>query len=331
MNSTDTKLIEVTESIADLVDRVKKKEAEAVSIETPAVAANTAEENYEPILAAQPHTHSIPTAGRQTEKPQKMHLHTAAAAATVIIALVIFQEEVGALINNAVSGNGENIQLAQQPSEATPPAPVAALASSQRAPASQADKPNDGATLTIAQNEIDTLPSQNIVEITQADTARPVATPPQTLETPDTTQAARITAPASSPAPLPVATPTEEAQAAEVAAIQAEKLTPAPAQTSDTQRRGAWLLAQPADSYTVQIAAMGSEQALRKFIAANNLDDRAAYFQFSRNNKQLHVAVLDIFEEPGKARLAIKQLPPNVAEMKPWVRKLSSIQNIITN
>ncbi len=331
MNSTETKLIAVTESIADLVDRVKKEESDAAAhIAKPAAAANMADENLSPTPAEQHHTHVTPQA--HSKRPSKARLHTTVAVVAALAALVVFQDQGIALFNPAEEA-GNDAQLVQSSKAALPtPTPVVAAAPQQT---TRPETQEASATPIVAQNETKALPAQTTEEVKQADATPLAAASPHVVdpapETPPVEVAVQPAAPTAIPETAPVATPGMGTNALPDVATKTETPPVAPTQPTDMPKRNDWLLAQPADSYTVQIAAMSNAQALQRFISANKLEDRTAYFQFSRNNKQLHVAVLDIFEEPGKARLAIKQLPPEVAEMKPWVRKLSSIQKIITS
>ncbi|MEZ5490356.1 MAG: AAA family ATPase [Gammaproteobacteria bacterium] len=86
------------------------------------------------------------------------------------------------------------------------------------------------------------------------------------------------------------------------------------------------LLAQPADSYTLQLLGSHSESNVKNFIASQPDPAAMRYFASRYQDKPWFVVVYGNFPTQDAARDAIDRLPSGLQELKPWARNLADIQ-----
>jgi septal ring-binding cell division protein DamX len=86
------------------------------------------------------------------------------------------------------------------------------------------------------------------------------------------------------------------------------------------------LLAQPEDSYTLQLLGSHSESNVKNFIASQPDPAAMRYFASRYQDKPWFVVVYGNFPTQDAARDAIDRLPSGLQELKPWARNLADIQ-----
>ena len=102
------------------------------------------------------------------------------------------------------------------------------------------------------------------------------------------------------------------------------------AETAHTSsKREAWLLAQNANSYTLQLVATSSKDSATQFIRKHKLLSRAAYFQYRRDGKRWFSVVYGMYPTRSQAKKAIASLPKAIRKSEPWIRQLKDIQDAI--
>jgi septal ring-binding cell division protein DamX len=89
----------------------------------------------------------------------------------------------------------------------------------------------------------------------------------------------------------------------------------------------AWIRGRRPDHFTLQLAAMGSEQAVKEFIKQQQQPGSFAYYRKKQNGKDLFVAIYGSFASRADAQEAAARFAP----LKPWIRDFGSIQQNITN
>ena len=113
-------------------------------------------------------------------------------------------------------------------------------------------------------------------------------------------------------------------------AITADNDTASVNTTEDTGiKREAWLLSQPADSYTLQIGSVTNERDIIKFIRENHLEQQAAYIKVEIKGVTRYNAVLGSYSDYSAANAAIKSLPAQLRNVKPWVRNFGILQKML--
>ena len=94
-------------------------------------------------------------------------------------------------------------------------------------------------------------------------------------------------------------------------------------------KREAWVLKQPAESYTLQIGSVTNERDIIKFLRENHLEKEAAYIKVEINGGTRYNAVLGVYADYSKANAAIKSLPAQLRNVKPWVRNFGILQKML--
>ena len=90
-----------------------------------------------------------------------------------------------------------------------------------------------------------------------------------------------------------------------------------------------WLLARPADSFTVQLVALELTKS-RHFIQTNKLDNDAHLFRTTnRQGVQLSAVVAGVYDNRQAAAAAARQLDKRLGNIRSWVRPLASVQQSI--
>jgi DamX protein len=147
------------------------------------------------------------------------------------------------------------------------------------------------------------------------------ASPPPAAASPDPVVAG-APSPATPPAPP---SPTPPASATRLGDAP-------PPRAARPEGRGpdeAWLLAQPANSFTVQIFGSHDPRAAERFKAGNRLKDRTAMYRTSRGGKDWYVVVVGSYATREAAQRAVQGLPPEVKRNNPWPRNLATVQDSI--
>ena len=85
------------------------------------------------------------------------------------------------------------------------------------------------------------------------------------------------------------------------------------------------LLDLPGNYYALQLAAFDSRSALDQFVANNRLAGVIAV-RAARRGELEHVGLAGVYEDRAKAEEARKALPKRLDSMRPWVRRLRSVQ-----
>jgi DamX protein len=95
----------------------------------------------------------------------------------------------------------------------------------------------------------------------------------------------------------------------------------------------AQLFAIPATHFTVQLAAMNSEQSLHDFAKEHNLPQKGVYiYQTTKNNKPRYVVIFGEYNSHQSAKIASEALPGSFANMDSWIKKYQLVhQDLLLN
>ncbi len=92
----------------------------------------------------------------------------------------------------------------------------------------------------------------------------------------------------------------------------------------------AWLKAQPPEHYSIQLAGSPDEKNIIRYIRRSALEGELAYVLLKRKNRSSWYVVLHGSFESRAAALEVTEFfPPELRKHKPWVRKLSKLQNAL--
>lgn len=98
----------------------------------------------------------------------------------------------------------------------------------------------------------------------------------------------------------------------------------------DQNIKGAdWLLSQNSNSYTLQILGTHELVNLQNFIKQYSHITELAMFKTTYRNKDWYVLVYGIYSTRSEAQAAVKQMPEEFQNTKPWIRSIASIQQLI--
>jgi len=100
--------------------------------------------------------------------------------------------------------------------------------------------------------------------------------------------------------------------------------------SSNTLNDASWILAQDPAHFTLQLVTGHHQKTIHSFIKKYRLSDpQLAYFQTRRAGKIWHNLTLGVYASRKLAMAAVAKLSVEMATVKPWVRRLSSIQSEI--
>ena len=131
--------------------------------------------------------------------------------------------------------------------------------------------------------------------------------------------------PETAPAPRAAA---GEGQAAGKGRARQKGVSPAGAERG-ALHDGAWLRAQDAGLYTLQVFADRKPATLRRFARRHRLPGPVAWFETTHLGRPWFALVAGLFENVAEARRALAALPPAVQQRRPWVRSLGRIHAIM--
>lgn len=117
-------------------------------------------------------------------------------------------------------------------------------------------------------------------------------------------------------------------------AAAAKKKKSAAANTADQKTeilREKWLLELDPRHYTIQILAVRQEKSLLKFIEDTRLTNRGrvAYFRAKFKGRDWYRLLYGVYPSKKDADSAIDNLPSNIRQLSPWIRRLAPIQRAI--
>jgi hypothetical protein len=87
-----------------------------------------------------------------------------------------------------------------------------------------------------------------------------------------------------------------------------------------------WIKARNPKHFTIQLAAMSDEQAVKKFIKQQVQAGTFAYYRKEQKGRDLYVVIYGSFA----SRIDAEKIVARFAQLKPWIRDFGSIQKIIS-
>jgi soluble lytic murein transglycosylase-like protein len=100
--------------------------------------------------------------------------------------------------------------------------------------------------------------------------------------------------------------------------------TSAPAKAAKRLEHVEWIKGRDPKHFTLQLAAMSSEQAVKELIKKQSQSGSFAYYR-KKNGKVLYIAIYGSFATHKQAQKAAALFAP----LKPWIRDFGSIQKVI--
>ncbi|MBM3343462.1 MAG: hypothetical protein FJY56_15345 [Betaproteobacteria bacterium] len=112
--------------------------------------------------------------------------------------------------------------------------------------------------------------------------------------------------------------------------LDAHEAKPAAARpAADTLRREAWVLAQPAARFTIQILATAAQAVAREFIEQHGLTRSAAYVESQLQGNAVFRVVYGNYATREQADKALAGLPRALNANSPWVRSFAEMHKLV--
>ncbi|TNG02567.1 MAG: hypothetical protein EP297_00960, partial [Gammaproteobacteria bacterium] len=90
-----------------------------------------------------------------------------------------------------------------------------------------------------------------------------------------------------------------------------------------------WILKQKPDRYIAQLISFSSLDAAEQYARKLNLEDEIIVYKIKRNDKSLYNVVAGIYSSYDQAKAAVSRFPEKQRKLKPWIRKLKTVQQLI--
>lgn len=87
----------------------------------------------------------------------------------------------------------------------------------------------------------------------------------------------------------------------------------------------AWVLRQPTAAFTLQLASFQVLAEAKRFVATDLQGRAAGLYSANKRGSRWYSVVLGSFASSDAARRAVQDLPPNLRQLKPWVRRFGTI------
>lgn len=114
------------------------------------------------------------------------------------------------------------------------------------------------------------------------------------------------------------------------APAESARLPPAVAQTTGASADGDsaanWLSTLDPDQYTLQLLSDTEENNVRRFVAGNVDPGQGGYFSSRIKGGVWYSVVYGVYPDYESAKQAVEQLPASLRKLKPWIRRVESIQ-----
>lgn len=185
---------------------------------------------------------------------------------------------------------------------------------------------NSGNNQPLAANTTPVDPTTPVLDVVP--TAPPANTPPAVVSSQPTSSAPNITAPTITAPPV-VATNDRPTQPTAASKPPTQATATTKPLTQNTTVANAWYSKQPSAHFVIQVSVASTEKSAKEFIAKNSGDYH--YFKRSRVGKIDYVISYGNFASRAEAQNAIKKLPANIQQSKPWVRTFASIKQELAN
>ncbi len=107
-------------------------------------------------------------------------------------------------------------------------------------------------------------------------------------------------------------------------------LQPVVEQTTGASAEGGsaakWLSALDPNQYTLQLLSDTEESSVRRFVVGNVDPGQGGYFSSRIKGGVWYSVVYGVYPDYDSARAAVERLPASLRTLKPWIRKVKSIQ-----
>ncbi len=94
-------------------------------------------------------------------------------------------------------------------------------------------------------------------------------------------------------------------------------------------RSNKWIATLDPGRYTLQLTSQTNEPRVVGFIRERQLESDAAYFVWEKDGATWYSIIYGVYDSFEQAKAAGGSLPPAIADVKPWVRSIAAIHELI--
>ena len=127
--------------------------------------------------------------------------------------------------------------------------------------------------------------------------------------------------------------PDSQSLSPDVAAIDSQKVPSPDVTTSQNNTSNlpgtAWVLQQPGETYTLQLASSISEKDIKRYLRENQLGDKATYAEVVVKGVKRYSVFYGQYQTYDDAERAKTELPARVQKAKPWIRNFGILHKLI--
>ncbi|MGE0624251.1 MAG: AAA family ATPase [Pseudomonadales bacterium] len=154
---------------------------------------------------------------------------------------------------------------------------------------------------------------------------RPAEMPAAAMAAPDDVEQPRPAAAVPRARVETATTPKPAPAPASVEPPPSSRAEPAPAASGVRDAR--WLLRQNPDYFTLQLVTVSALERAQAFVAKQKEPGEFAVYQLQRDGRVLHVVIYGMFSTREAAQRAADNLPPEVGDVRPWIRPVGQVQD----
>lgn len=90
-----------------------------------------------------------------------------------------------------------------------------------------------------------------------------------------------------------------------------------------------WIRQQDPAYFTLQLASSKSRKRIENYYQKNKLQGQAGFYRNRRKNEDWYALVFGAYATQQEARIAADNLPANLRQWSPWIRRMKDIQRIM--
>ena len=114
-------------------------------------------------------------------------------------------------------------------------------------------------------------------------------------------------------------------------AVSPERSQAARTHASELSTNEDWIRQQKPNFYTVQLVADPNEGNVKKYILRHNIQGLAAYFKSTNARRPWYKVIYGSYASPSQAKVAVRQLPPEVQKYSPWIRSFRTVHRELSS
>lgn len=206
--------------------------------------------------------------------------------------------------------------------ESSTTSPAAVIPSTAKPPSTSPAAATAPTTVTVSNNESSTQPATDAGFNADAAISKP-ATPaaPVNYDKLATVSAPKQATTETSTSEKTAKTEASDEKKEKVATVKSKKAPTASSHSANNSR----IATIAGKHYTLQLMGVSNEANLKRFVAANKLENVHIYHT-TRQGKSIYILIYGQYQSRAQAEQAMRKLPLALQQLKPWIRNYASVQ-----